>query len=156
MKEFIASKLGEVSAYKKIEKNLIEKNKDVLLCFIASEEFDALLIQNQDHQTRIDTLTTTLEIPKHAKEAEEKVFSEVSFLEENFLKGGDSVRSLVWFSMIEGASSALWYLLKGAGESLQNEGLLSLSFDAIAAHQSLADEIADYLSGHGKLKAEEK
>lgn len=156
MKEFVAEKLGEVAAYKKTEKSLIEKNKDTLLCFISQEEFDALLIQNQDHQTKIEAVTVALEVPKHAKEAEEKLLARVSGVEEIFLKDADSVRALVWFSMVEGASSALWYLLKGVGESTQNEELLSLSFDAIAAHQSLADEIADYLSGHGKLKAEEK
>lgn len=155
MNEFIAKKIGEAKAFEEHTIWLLGKAKEAYSCFLTDIEIEG---RTGDHEKNRDTIISIAEskgIKDQVEAKAEKTKAKLQGMAETYIgeKWNDTAEILEWTSFAEGAAIAHWGIVKGAAEALEEEALLTLSFDAIAEHSAHFDEAASELSGIGNTEA---
>lgn len=154
--EFVAKKLGEVLAFNRVGTDTLEKGRVALTEVLGEEHILDREEKNRIHGEAIVQIATeggaidiTLE---KAKKTEEKLRT----MRELYVadQWDNATELLEWSGFFEGAAIVHWALVRGAGESLNNEQLITVANEAISYHYELLEKSESELGTKGQDKAQ--
>lgn len=154
--EFVAKKLGEVLAFNRVGTDTLEKGRVALTEVLGEEHILDREEKNRIHGEAIiqiategGVIDTTLE---KAKKTEEKLRT----MRELYVadQWDNATELLEWSGFFEGAAIVHWALVRGAGESLNNEQLITVANEAIGYHYELLEKSESELGTKGQDKAQ--
>jgi hypothetical protein len=153
--EFVAKKIGEVLAFTRVSTDTITKGHTALVQTLGEEVVQDMLDKDRiygEELLRISTegggIDTTL---AKASKTEEKL----KMMRDLYVgdQWDNAVELMEWSGFFEGAAIVHFALVRGAGEELENEALITLSNEALAYHYELLDQSENHLSLVGQDKA---
>jgi len=154
--EFVAKKLGEVLAFNRLGTETLEKGRAALVQTLGEE-----YVLDQEEKARIHgeaviqiateggAIDITLE--KATKtEAKLRTMRDLYVADQ----WDNATELLEWSGFFEGATIVHWALVRGAGESLNNETLITVANEAISYHYELLEKSESELGSKGQDKAQ--
>lgn len=155
MNEFTAKKLGEVLAFAKVGNETITKAMTVFSGMFSKDEIDVFISKNNAH---VDALTayakaqnvSEIVMPKAEKTATKLIAMRDAYVGDEWDNPSEVFE---WWGFFGGAALAHWNLVKGVGETLNDDILTALAYDAIGYHESLYNASSGLLSDIGREKA---
>lgn len=154
--EFTAKKLGEVLAFTRVSIDTLNKGKEALVEALGAEKVQDMIEKNNLHGEEVIRLSTeggavdtTL---AKASKTEEKLKS----MRELYVgdEWDNATELLEWSGFFEGAAIVHWALVRGTGESMNNENLITLANEAIAYHYELLEQSESELATIGQDKSQ--
>ncbi len=153
--EFVAKKIGEVLAFTRVSTDTLTKGHASLVEVIGAEKVQDMLDKNRLHgeelmriATEGGAIDTTL---AKADKTEEKLKS----MRELYVadQWDNATELLEWSGFFEGAFIVHLALVRGSGEVLDNEALITLSNEAISYHYELLEQSESELATIGQDKS---
>lgn len=153
--EFTAKKIGEALAFTQVGTDTITMGHSALVQALGEEKVQDMLDKNRIHGEeliRIATDAGAIDVTlAKAKKTEEKI------KQMRDLYIGDAwdnaTEIMEWSGFFEGATIVHFSVVRGAGEALNNETLITLSNEAISYHYELLDGYESELSLVGQDKS---
>ncbi|MBP6858109.1 MAG: hypothetical protein KBC11_02905 [Candidatus Pacebacteria bacterium] len=153
--EFTAKKIGEVLAFTRVSTDTLTKGHTSFVEVIGAEKVQDMLDKNRLHgeelmriATEGGAIDTTL---SKADKTEEKLKS----MRELYVadQWDNATELLEWSGFFEGAFIVHLALVRGSGEALDNEALITLSNEAISYHYELLEQSESELATIGQDKS---
>jgi hypothetical protein len=150
--EFVAKKIGEVLAFTRVSSDTIEKGKIALTEVLGEETIMDMLEKNRIHGEELMRIATDggaidITLAKAGK-TEEKLKS----MRELYVgdQWDNATELLEWSGFFEGAAIVHWALVRGAGEGLDNESLISLANEGVSYHYEVLEKSESELGSVGQ------
>lgn len=157
MNEFTAKKLGEVLAFARVGTDTIERGRAALVAALGEERVLDIVEKNHMHGEGIMRIATDAGMIDTTLAKADK--TEVKLKEMRDLYVGDqwdnATELLEWSGFFEGAAIVHWNLVKGAAQTLNDEGFLTLCEEGITWHYELLEVAESELESKGADKATE-
>ncbi|MDB5204009.1 MAG: hypothetical protein JWP09_37 [Candidatus Taylorbacteria bacterium] len=155
MNEFTAKKLGEVLAFAKIGNETIVKAMTVFEELFSKTEIDGFIAKNNAHAEALVAFAKAQNVSEIVLPKSEKTGAKLVAMRDAYV--GDEWNNpsevFEWWGFFGGAALAHWNLVKGVGETLNDDVLTALAFDALGFHESLYNASTGLLSDIGREKA---
>lgn len=153
--EFVAKKLGEVLAFAEVGIETISKGKAGFILALGDEEVEGMLDRNRIHSDEIKKLAEENNVSEIVLKKLESTGKKLRDMRDMYIgdEWDNSTELLEWSSFFHGAGSAHWALVKGAGEGLNNELLMTLSEEAQNFHHEILDTVCSELEQIGQDKS---
>lgn len=150
--EFVAKKIGEVVAFNRVSSDTLEKGKTALTVVLGEEVVMDMLEKNRIHEEELIRIATDggaidITLAKAGK-TEEKLKS----MRELYVgdQWDNAVELMEWSGFFEGAAIVHWALVRGAGEGLDNEALITLANEGISYHYEVLERSESELGSVGQ------
>jgi hypothetical protein len=153
--EFTAKKIGEVLAFTRVSSDTIAQGHTALVQVLGEEIVQDMLDKARIHGeelTRIATDGGAIDIALAKAEKTETKLKEMR----NLYVGDqwdNATELLEWSGFFEGAAIVHWALVRGSGEGLDNESLMTLTNEAVSYHYELLDKSESELTSVGQDKS---
>ena len=154
LNEFVAKKLGEVLAFNRVGTETLEKGRSALVAVLGEEHVLDREEKNRIHGEAIIRIATdggTIDVTlAKAQKTEEKLRA----MRDLYVGDQwDNVTELLeWSGFFEGAAIVHFALVRGAGEGMNDESLITLSNEAIAYHYEILEKAESELATIGQDK----
>ncbi|MES2223635.1 MAG: hypothetical protein V4469_01735 [Patescibacteria group bacterium] len=155
MNEFTAKKIGEVLAFAKVGNETITKAMSVFGQIFSKAEIDGFIARNNAHQEALIAFAKAQNVSEIVLPKSEKTGTKLIAMRDAYVgdEWDNPSEVFEWWGFFGGAALAHWNLVKGVGETLNDDVLTALAFDAIGFHESLYDASSGLLSEIGREKA---
>jgi hypothetical protein len=152
--EFVAKKIGELSAFTKLGSETIEKVRGVLNTVLGEEFVIDMIEKNHLHSEELLRIATDEAVVDLALSGAKNSQEKITAMRELYMGTNweGTVEILEWSSCFEGATIAHWALLKGIAEGLNHEGLLTISNEGLMYHYELLEKFESELGSLGQNK----
>jgi hypothetical protein len=146
--EFVAKKIGEVLAFTRVSTDTITKGHGALVQMLSEEVVQDMLDKNRIHGEELMRISTEggaidITLAKASKTEEKLKMMRDLYVGDQW---DNAVELMEWSGFFEGAAIVHFALVRGAGEGLENEALITLSNEALAYHYELLDQSENHLS----------
>ncbi len=157
MNEFSAKKLGELLAFAKEGNNTIEKTKKVFSEFLSEDDLQETLKSSVGHIDAINAYAIEKKVVDIVEAESEKTAKKIVSMRDIYIESEWDTHSEVfeWWGFFGGGAIAHWNLMKGVAESLEDDGLVQLCYNAIAYHENLYDTTSSILAEIGRKNSKE-
>lgn len=154
--EFVAKKLGEVLAFNRVGTDTLEKGRAALTEVLGEEHILDREEKNRIHGETIIQIATEGGVIDITLEKAKKTEEKLRTMRELYVadQWDNATELLEWSGFFEGAAIVHWALVRGAGESLNNEQLITVANEAISYHYELLEKSESELGTKGQDKAQ--
>lgn len=155
MNEFVAKKLGEVLAFIRSSKDTFNRGTGVLTAALGAQKMEDIAEKNRLYSEEIVRIAIEGAVIDTVENKAGQDVAELAGMRDLYLgQNWEEVNEILeWSSFVEGASIAHWALIRGAAESLNHTGLLTLCEEAVNWHYEILEMIESELSKIGQDKA---
>mgnify|MGYP003418734420 FL=1 len=149
-------KLGEVLAFAEVGNETITKGKASFILVMGDDEVSSILDKNRIHGDEIKKFAEENGVTEILMKKLESTGKKLRDMRDMYVgdQWDNPIELLEWSSFFHGAASAHWALVKGAGEGLNNDLLMTLSEEAQNFHHEILDTVCSELEQVGQDKAE--
>lgn len=153
--EFTAKKLGEVLAFTNLASDTISKSHSALVERLGAEKVQDILDKNHLHGEEFLRIATDAGVADTTIAKSEKTFEKLSKMRDLYVgeEWDNATELLEWSGFFEGAFIVHLALVRGSGESLDHENLITLTNEAIAYHYEILEMIESELALVGQDRA---
>ena len=153
--EFVAKKMGEVLAFSRVGAETLDKGRAALVGVLGEAPVLDQEEKNRIHGEEIVRIATEAGVIDTTLAKAGKTEEKLRAMRDLYVGDGwdNAVELLEWNGFFQGAAIVHWALIRGAGETLNNETLLILANEAISYHSELLDQSESELSQEGGDKA---
>ncbi|MEK7228190.1 MAG: hypothetical protein AAB681_02440 [Patescibacteria group bacterium] len=153
--EFVAKKLGEVLAFNRIGTETLEKGREALVRALGEEPILDQEEKNRIHGEEIIRIATDAGVIDTVLTKSAKTEEKLRAMRDLYVgdQWDNSVELLEWNGFFQGAAIVHFALVRGAGEALDNEALITLANEAVNYHSELLDQSESELAQEGGDKA---
>ena len=150
--EFVAKKIGEVLAFTRVSTDTIEKAGVGLTETLGEEKIMDMLEKNRIHGEELLRIATDASVVDTTLEKADKTEEKLKEMRELYIAGkwDNPTEILEWSGFFEGAAIVHWALIRGAGEGLDNEELITLANEGISYHYELLEHAESELGSVGQ------
>jgi hypothetical protein len=150
--EFVAKKLGEVLAFNRVGTETLEKGRVALAEALGEEPILDQEEKSRIHAEEIIRITTDAGVIDTTLAKASKTEQKLRAMRDLYVGEGwnNAVELLEWNGFFQGAAVVHWALVRGAGEALDHEALITLSNEAINYHSELLDQSESELTTIGQ------
>lgn len=154
--EFVAKKLGEVLAFNRIGTETLEKGRSALLTVLGEENVLDREEKNRIHGEAVLKIATESSVIDITLEKAKKTEEKLRIMRDLYVadQWDNATELLEWSGFFEGAAIVHWALVRGAGESLNNETIITVANEAISYHYELLEKSESELGTKGQDKAQ--
>lgn len=154
MNEFTAKKLGEVLAFSIIGKESLEKGKEGFVK-VFGDDLEELKQRYEGISEGIKEIVSDSEEKDITLNKAEKTSEKLRHMRDFYVgdEWDNSAELLEWSGFFEGAALVHWKLVEGAAESLESEGLKSLSEKGSEFHKEMLDKVSEKIKEIGIEKS---
>ncbi len=140
--EFVAKKIGEVLAFSRVSSDTIAKGHAALVQTLGEEKVQDMLDKNRIHAEELIRIATDGRVIDITLEKATKTEEKLKSMRELYVgdQWGNATELLEWSGFFEGAAIVHWALVRGAGEGLDDESLMTLANEAVNYHYELLDQ----------------
>lgn len=153
MNDFIVKTLGETVAFAKLAQDTIEKNKDVFSGHMSETDLNFSVQRGGGHVDAIAEYSKSKGIESQVISVSEEVSKHLESTRDLYLKDGDDLSVLRWWGFFGGASLVQWNMVKGVFESIEDDAMVSIAYDAIGYHEDLYDSVSGTLTELARKKS---
>jgi hypothetical protein len=155
MNEFTSKKLGEVIAFMNIGKETFTKTQAVLEPVLGEGVFADIAEKCSIYEENISKIVDESGVATITNEQRDETLKELRDMRDEYLEHGWENTSdvLEWHGFYFGACMVHFAVIKGAAETMNNEGLMMLADEALDAYHSFLDIVAGELQTIGQDKA---
>lgn len=153
--EFVAKKLGEVLAFNRVGTETLEKGRDALVKVLGEEKIIDREEKNRIHGEEIVRIATEGGVIDSTLEKAVKTEEKLKKMRDLYVadQWDNATELLEWSGFFEGAAVVHWALVRGAGEGLDNEPLITLANEGVNYHTELLEQSESELSTIGSDRA---
>ena len=153
--EFTAKKIGEVLAFTRVSADTIAQGHAALVQALGEEVVQDMLNKARIHGEELVHIATDggaidTTLAKAVKTAEKLKQMRDLYVGDQW---DNATELLEWSGFFEGAAIVHWALVRGAGERLDNEALMTLANEAVTYHYELLDKSESELASVGQTKS---
>ncbi len=150
--EFVAKKIGEVLAFTRVSTDTIEKGKTALTSIIGESQVMDMLEKNRIHGEELLRIATDAGVVDTTLAKAEKTEEKLKEMRELYVGGqwDNATELLEWSGFFEGAFIVHFALVRGAGEGLDNEPLITLANEGISYHYEILEHSESELGSVGQ------
>ena len=153
--EFVAKKMGEVLAFSRVGTETLEKGRAALVEALGQEPVLDQEEKNRIHAEEIIRIATEAGVIDTTLAKANKTEEKLKAMRDLYVgdQWNNAVELLEWNGFFQGAAIVHWALVRGAGETLNNEMLITLANEAVSYHSELLDQSESELSQEGGDRA---
>lgn len=153
--EFVAKKMGEVLAFNRIGTETLEKGRVALVEALGEATVIDQEEKNKIHGEEIIRIATEAGVIDITLAKADKTEQKLRSMRDLYVgeEWHNAVELLEWNGFFQGAAVVHWALVRGAGETLDNEALITLANEAFNYHSELLDQSESELSQEGGDRA---
>ena len=153
--EFVAKKIGEVLAFTRVSTDTIEKGKVALVEVLGQETIMDMVEKNRIHGEELLRLVTDAGVVDTTLAKASKTEEKLKSMRELYVgdQWDNATELLEWSGFFEGAFIVHCALVRGAGEGLDNETLITLANECITYHYEVLEKSESELSSVGQDKS---
>jgi hypothetical protein len=153
--EFVAKKIGEVLAFTRVSTDTIEKGKIALTSMLGEEQVMDMLEKNRIHGEELLRIATDAGVVDTTLTKADKTEEKLKEMRELYIgsQWDNATELLEWSGFFEGAAIVHWALVRGAGEGLDNEPLITLANEGISYHYEILERSESELGSVGQDKS---
>jgi hypothetical protein len=155
MNEFVAKKLGEVLAFNRVGSDTIQKGRAALVQAVGEEKVLDMEEKNRIHGEEVIRVATDAGMIDTTLAKASKTEEKLTQMRDLYVgdQWDNATELMEWSGFFEGAAIVHWTLVRGAGEGMNNEGLLILAEEAVNWHYELLELAESELCSTGQAKA---
>ena len=156
MNEFIAKKLGEVHAFALVCNETIEQGKTAFCDAFGDDEVEQVLRENRIHIDQINKIAEEDGVLDTVEQKSARTETKLRKMRDLYIgdEWDNPVELMEWSGFCEGAATAHWRIIQGAGEETGSEELTELAEDSLALHSNIFERAQAYLHEIGQSKSE--
>lgn len=149
MNSFLVLKLGEVFAFARASRDILQKGREGFLEIMDEKELEDLLSANETHIGEIMKVVAEgdidEEVRSRAADTEEKLnkMRDMYLLKESDLSSGAKIAD--WMGFFEGAAYVQWSVVEDEAREEKMDDLRHLAAEASNLHENLLEKIAAYV-----------
>lgn len=153
--EFVAKKMGEVLAFNRVGTETLEKGKSALIEALGQETILDQEEKNRIHGEEIIRIATDAGVIDITLAKADKTEEKLRAMRDLYVgdQWDNAVELLEWNGFFQGAAIVHWALVRGAGETLDHEALVTLANEGVNYHSELLDQSESELGQEGGDKA---
>lgn len=153
--EFVAKKLGEVLAFSRVGSDTIEKGHAALVQALGEEKVQDMLDKNRMHGEEVVRIATDAGVIDTTLEKSTKTEEKLRSMRNLYVgdQWDNATELLEWSGFFEGAAIVHWALVRGAGEGVDDESLITLANEAVNYHYEILDQSESELGTTGQDKS---
>lgn len=155
--EFTAKKIGEALAFTRVGTDTITRGHSALVQTLGEEKVQDMLDKNRIHGEELLRIATDAGVIDTTLAKADKTEEKLRSMRDLYIGEAwdNAVELLEWSGFFEGATIVHFALVRGAGESLDNEALITLANEAVSYHYELLDQSESELGSVGQNKSTE-
>ena len=153
--EFVAKKLGEVLAFNNVGSETLEKGRGALVELLGEES-----VKNQEdtlkvHAEEIIRIATEAAVIDTTLAKSKKTEEKLKAMRDLYVgdQWDNATELLEWSGFFEGAAIVHFALVRGAGENLNKEDIITLANEGITYHYQLLEKSESELASIGQDKS---
>jgi hypothetical protein len=153
--EFVAKKLGEVLAFNRVGTDTLEKGRAALVAVLGEERILDREEKNRIHGEEIIRIATEGGVIDITLAKADKTSEKLMKMRELYVgdQWDNATELLEWSGFFEGAAMVHFALVRGAGEGLNNETIITLANEGVNYHYDLLEQSESELGTIGADKA---
>lgn len=153
--EFTAKKLGEVLAFTRVGIDTLTLGHSALIEKLGAEKVQDMLDKNRIHSEEIIRISTDGGAIDITLAKAEKTEEKLKKMRDLYVgdEWHNATELLEWSGFFEGAFIVHLALVRGSGEGLDHEGLVTLANETIAYHYELLEQSESELASVGSDRA---